>query len=57
MTITTTMWMSDDDGNRCCSLITCRLYTKVYYGYAKSMKLIALQTPMMDNDDDDGFHV
>ena len=49
--------MSDDDGDRCNYLITCRLYTKVYYGYAKSLKLIALQTPMMDNDDYDGFHV
>ena len=51
MTITTTKWMSNNDGDRYYCLIACRLYTKVYYGCVESLELITLQTSMVDSDD------
>ena len=50
ITITMTMWMLNDDGGRCNDLITCNMYTRVYYQCVESLGLIALQPSVMDSD-------
>jgi hypothetical protein len=47
--------MSNDDGDRYYYLITRSKYTGMYCRYVESLKLIALQTIVVDVDDDSNF--
>ena len=56
-TITILKCMSNDDSGRCYDIIVCSKYTSMYCRYVESLKLIALQTNILDIDDDDDFLV
>jgi hypothetical protein len=44
-----TMWMSDDDGDRCNYLITRSKYSNMYCKYVESLKFVTPQTNIIDD--------